>query len=77
MPAVMQVVRAIMKVIRIRPDFKVMDKNDPKVKAALYITVKAPCRFESCSPTNHTLKNKHSYDTLNSKRSRGTENFVI
>jgi hypothetical protein len=36
MPAVMQqVVRAIMKVIRIRPDFKVMDKNDPKVKAAI------------------------------------------
>jgi hypothetical protein len=35
MPAVMQqVVRAIMKVIR-GLIFKVMDKNDPKVKAAI------------------------------------------
>jgi hypothetical protein len=49
----------------IRPDFKVMDKNESE-SGNCTLPV-APCRFESCSPTNHTLKNKHSYDTLNSK----------
>jgi hypothetical protein len=43
-----------------------MDKNDPKVKAAIALPVKAP---QVRVPQN-TLKNKHSYDTLNSKRSR-------
>jgi hypothetical protein len=33
---VMQQVRAIMKVIRIRPDFKVMDKNDPKESGTVH-----------------------------------------
>jgi hypothetical protein len=28
--------------------FKVMDKNDLKKVKTVYITVKAPCRFESC-----------------------------
>jgi hypothetical protein len=55
--------------------FKVMDKNDPKV-ATVYITRESSVQVPA-HPTNYTLKNKHSYDTLNSKRSRGTENFVI
>jgi hypothetical protein len=53
-----------------------MDKNDPKVKAAI---VHYPWKLRAGSspahPTNY-IENKHSYDTLNSKRS-GTENFVI
>jgi hypothetical protein len=58
MPAVMQqVVRAIMKVIRIRPDFLgVMDKNDPKVKAAIVHYRESSVQVQSCSPTNYTLK---------------------
>jgi hypothetical protein len=51
-----------------------MDKNDPKVRQ-LYITREIRAGSSPAHPTNYTLKNKHSYDTLNSKR--GTENFVI
>jgi hypothetical protein len=54
--------------------FKVMDKNDPK-KAAVYITRESSVQVRVL--THLHIENKHSYDTLNSKRSRGTENFVI
>jgi hypothetical protein len=41
-----------------------MDKNDPKVKAAITLPVKAvQVRVHTT-----TLKNKHSYDTLNKEK---------
>jgi hypothetical protein len=48
-----------------------MDKNDPKVKGN--ITRESPQVRVLLTPQTH-IENKHSYDTLNSKR-RGTENL--
>jgi hypothetical protein len=67
MPAVMQqVVRAI-KSSGSGLIFWVMDKNDPKVKAAIHYR-ESSVQVRVLLTHNYTL-NKHSYDTLNSKRS--------
>jgi hypothetical protein len=47
--------------------FKVMDKNDPKVKAAI-VHYRECLQVRVLLTPQTTLKNKHSYDTLNSKR---------